>query len=234
MGKNYPYFSNKQRLCRLCKNSATVFVMRSTALEDKIIPYQKIKEIMKSIPELRTKALFACQYGLGARLGELVQYKHKRKNELFYETTGITKDKINPIIQGGQRVWICNIPNFKQIKITGNVTGKFARKEPYIIEKEKWLFEPFKEWYDLSSGNFFVFRYRRAIQLLKEILPDGMYPHCLRHSRATHLRRIFGLPIEDVQVFLGHSSVETTMVYSKPNISDAVNKISTALVGLGD
>lgn len=46
-----------------------------------------------------------------------------------------------------------------------------------------------------------------------------IHPHMLRHTMATiALNR--GMPIEEVQILLGHSSTDTTMIYSKVNISN--------------
>jgi integrase/recombinase XerD len=38
-------------------------------------------------------------------------------------------------------------------------------------------------------------------------------PHCLRHSIATHLLQQ-GMRIEDIQQFLGHSSLKSTQIYT--------------------
>ena len=41
-----------------------------------------------------------------------------------------------------------------------------------------------------------------------------VYPHLLRHSVATTLLKL-GMPIDQIQKFLGHSKLETTQVYAE-------------------
>jgi len=59
----------------------------------------------------------------------------------------------------------------------------------------------------------------RVQQIVKEIaekakIKKRVYPHLLRHSVATTLLER-GMPIEQIQKFLGHSKLETTQVYAE-------------------
>src|SRR6266700_1343558 len=60
---------------------------------------------------------------------------------------------------------------------------------------------------------------RRLQQIIKETAEQAqitkrVYPHLLRHSVATTLLER-GMPIEQIQKFLGHSKLETTQVYAE-------------------
>jgi len=48
----------------------------------------------------------------------------------------------------------------------------------------------------------------------KAKLTKRVYPHLLRHSVATTLLER-GMPIEQIQKFLGHSKLETTQIYAE-------------------
>src|SRR5919199_370011 len=60
---------------------------------------------------------------------------------------------------------------------------------------------------------------RRIQQIIKETAADAnitkrVYPHLLRHSVATTLLER-GMPIEQIQKFLGHAKLETTQLYAE-------------------
>lgn len=60
---------------------------------------------------------------------------------------------------------------------------------------------------------------RRIQQIIKETAEQAettkrVYPHLLRHSVATTLLER-GMPIEQIQKFLGHSKLETTQLYAE-------------------
>ncbi len=55
----------------------------------------------------------------------------------------------------------------------------------------------------------------------KAKLPDHYTFHSLRHGFATRLLES-GVPINQVQVLLGHSNISTTSVYTKANPYDAI------------
>lgn len=56
----------------------------------------------------------------------------------------------------------------------------------------------------------------------EEGVPDRVYPHLLRRSRATGLYRD-GVPLEMISVILGHSYTETTKIYAIPSVEQLRN-----------
>src|SRR5919204_4408898 len=74
---------------------------------------------------------------------------------------------------------------------------------------------------------------RRIQQIIKETAADAqitkwVYPHFLRHSVATTLLER-GMPIEQIQKFLGHAKLETTQVYAESTPEMIKNSYQQAL-----
>lgn len=62
-----------------------------------------------------------------------------------------------------------------------------------------------------------VRKYAKIARMTCEEVPERVYPHMFRRTRATELYRN-GVPLELVSRMLGHSSTETTKIYAKPSI----------------
>lgn len=179
----------------------------------KVISYEKIKEIVNGIADPRLRAMVAVQYGLAARAGELIAYKHTS----LKQTPGLLKSNITQV--GG--VWICPIPNFK------NKKQEFKR--PYISPKEEFIFAPFNFWVGHCSEQVFDLHVSQWRGLVKSVLPQGLASHSLRHSRATHLAEIFGFSAFEIQAFLGHARLDTSAIYVHQDLSKSAGKIEEAL-----
>lgn len=70
----------------------------------------------------------------------------------------------------------------------------------------------------------------RAIQTsfkkkAKEVLGKNLYFHTLRHSGATWLLNVKHWSTREVQVFLGHSKVQTTEIYTHVNPENLVDRV---------
>lgn len=57
----------------------------------------------------------------------------------------------------------------------------------------------------------------------KTALNKDLHFHCLRHSGATHYLSKKGWNIRVVQQFLGHSSINTTQIYTHVSAEDMIN-----------
>lgn len=72
------------------------------------------------------------------------------------------------------------------------------------------------------------FRYNIIQKHCEKALNKRIKVHSLRHSRATYLYTYEGVPIEKLQVLLGHSSINTTMIYVKVDPKGIFDSIKNA------
>lgn len=82
--------------------------------------------------------------------------------------------------------------------------GHRWREKPALREQLNTVDEP------LGSGSV-----QRCLRLARAAarLPEGTTPHTLRHSYATHMLEA-GVSIRLISAYLGHSSLETTLIYT--------------------
>jgi integrase/recombinase XerD len=73
--------------------------------------------------------------------------------------------------------------------------------------------------YLFETNRHHQYSVRRIQQIVKEVaqrakINKRVYPHLLRHSVATTLLER-GMPIDQIQKFLGHTKLETTQIYAE-------------------
>lgn len=128
----------------------------------------------------------------GARASEFV---HLKVEDFFFDEAMIliTKGK------GGKSRYVPILPELAQELCTHLET----RTTGYLFEtNHHWSYSP-----------------RRIQQIVKATAEQAkikkrVYPHLLRHSVATTLLER-GMPIKQIQKFLGHAKLETTQVYAE-------------------
>jgi len=153
--------------------------------------------------QARDKAILVVLYSLGLRVNEAVHLDRKDilfDKELIYVREGKNyKERFVPI-------------NSYNLRILENYLYE-ARPEFYKANESEALF------IGAQGKRLGVQSFANRIDLLvattnnTELQEKRPTPHTLRHSIATHLLQK-GAPITGIQQFLGHSSLETTQVYT--------------------
>jgi integrase/recombinase XerD len=144
----------------------------------------------------------------GARVSEFVNVK---TNEVFFEEQMILISKA----KGGKSRYVPILPQLAQELRT------------YLGHR--------------TAGSLFEtvqhtqYSPRRIQQIIKKTAADAgitkrVYPHLLRHSVATTLLER-GMPIEQIQKFLGHSKLETTQIYAESSAEMMKASYQRALAG---
>lgn len=94
-----------------------------------------------------------------------------------------------------------------------------ARERRKQAKKQETPKRPLRDRYDVDS-------YRRAVTYgIEKAARNGVevphwHPHQLRHTRATEIRKQYG--IEGAQVALGHQSADVTQIYAERNLALAM------------
>ena len=176
-----------------------------------IVSQEQIKDLFMAtsysnpLPRFRArqKALLVCLYSCGMRRNEVLNLE------------------IQDILFDKERIYVRKGKNYKERFIPIN-TYNLQILEDYVYDTRM----EFKK----SSESKYVFISERSIQMsgdalendLKQIvkatqdrqlIEKKITPHALRHSISTHFLQA-GMKIEDIQQFLGHSSLESTQIYT--------------------
>ncbi len=144
----------------------------------------------------------------GARVSEFVNI---RVADFFFEEQMLLIDKG----KGGKSRYVPLLPELAQELRTHLGT----RRTGYLFETNRNL--PYSP--------------RRVQQIVKAVaeragITKRVYPHLLRHSVATTLLER-GMPIDQIQKFLGHSKLETTQIYAESTTEMIKESYRRALAG---
>ena len=155
---------------------------------------EEMKRFIDAIDNVKHRLLIIFTYGAGFRVSEIVSLKVKDLN--FNSGYGWVRNG-----KGGKdRMFIIPEKIKEELK-------EWIRS--HHLQPEDWLFKGSRNnHYSDSSIRMIVQTARKKACITKSITP-----HSLRHSFATHLLEN-GYSLLEVNRLLGHSRIETTMVYT--------------------
>jgi len=109
------------------------------------------------------------------------------------------------------------ISEIKTVELSSGETIKVRGKgdKERLVPAPAWLRDgiqgiPVDQWHKTRE---YIWREMKAMDVKK--------PHSLRHTYASELIRK-GVPLEEVQKLLGHSKIDTTLVYAKVQVPDGI------------
>lgn len=183
---------------------------RDPALKD-ILTQREIKLLFAATEQsslyertrLRDKALLVALYSCGLRRNEVV---HLDVKDVLFDT---------------QCLYVRQGKNYKERYVPVN-RYNLRILEDYIYEARP-LYRNHQQhealFLNKDGGRLYGEGIARRLRHLLDMTDDAelkekhITPHCLRHSIATHLLQQ-GMAIEDIQQFLGHSSLKSTQIYT--------------------
>jgi len=152
---------------------------------------------------LRDKAILTILYSCGLRRNEAV---HLDIGDILF-------DKERVFVRKGKNYKERFVPiNRKNAEILEDYIYE-ARPEFYQAKESEALF--INQQGTRMQGMSFANRLKAIVQATnnKTIVEKGITLHILRHSIATHLLQK-EVPLESIKTFLGHSSLESTQIYT--------------------
>lgn len=189
--------TRKQMLC-----SIKSFYKLSVGMPTKIdkIPYPKkekslpqvidtkyLVEKITSIQNLKHKAILMIGFSCGLRVSEVINLKMEQ----------IDRSRMMILIKNGKG------NKDRYVPMSHNLLHSLEEYYKQYLPKEYLFNGQIKKQYTPSSCN----------KLVKRYLGDSYHYHTLRHSNATALLES-GTDISIIQKLLGHSKVDTTMIYT--------------------
>lgn len=172
-------------------NFEEVGIVKKEKQLPKVIPKQKINEIINLCKNTKHRLVIKILYSTGVRLSELINIKRKdldlNKKILYVRKGKGKKDRITIISK-----------NIQEDLLEYYRTHSFTT--PY-------LFEGRNKKYSKKSIQSILDKYGSLASI-------KISPHMLRHSFATHLLDS-GVSIRIIKELLGHNDISTTQIYTK-------------------
>jgi integrase/recombinase XerD len=175
----------------LKKEFANIPLPRKERRLPEVLTKAEVKNLIESTDTIKSRLIVSLLYSTGLRVSELVNLKVE--NLEFEDKTGwVRRGKGSK-----DRIFVMSESLSEEIKSYLDTRGK---DNIYVFSKEKALTT--RNIQKIIQGT------RKRANISKKVTP-----HTLRHSFATHLLEQ-GIDIRVIQAMLGHTSLNTTQVYT--------------------
>lgn len=189
-------------------------LVREIQSERKYLSNEALKAIFQmpsGSKAIRDVTILIILYETAIRVSELI---HIKLNDLF-----LNKENPYILIRGKgdkERIVVLSTKALEHLNnYLKNYHGKNINTDILFYSKIKGNYGYLSE----STIETFIQKYANKVkEMYIDIdIPDKVYPHMFRRSRATHLYQD-NIPLEIISRILGHSSIETTKIYAKPSL----------------
>ena len=192
----------------LKKDFSQIKIPKKEKALPEVLTKEEVLKLINSADNEKSRLIVSLLYSAGLRVSELVNLKTQEIN--FNEKTGwVRKGK-------GSKDRLFSISETLSVDLDSYLKN---RQNVYVFSKDK----------PLTTRNI-----QKIIKGMKEKsgIKKKITPHTLRHSFATHLLEQ-GTDIRVIQALLGHSSLNTTQVYTHIS-ADQIKKVKNPLDNLNN
>lgn len=175
--------------------------------ERTVLDQDEIKQLYQATETAKERAILSLAYGCGLRVGELVNCNVEdirlREKILIVPAGKGNKRRVVPLSKG----------------VVNDLTAYYYNERDELTKGRNY--KPSQNAFMLHSrgGRMQKGTYNQHLKVLiartgnLELKEKQITIHSLRHSIATHLLEQ-GIAVEQVRMFLGHSQLETTQIYT--------------------
>ncbi|MAL14953.1 MAG: hypothetical protein CL554_19855 [Algoriphagus sp.] len=175
--------------------------------ERTVLDQDEIKQLYQATETAQERAILSLAYGCGLRVGELVKcnvedIRLREKILIVPEGKG-NKRRVVPLSNGV----VNDLANYFY-----NERDELTKGRDYKLNQNSFMLHS-------RGGRMRTHTYNKYLKAIIErtgneaIKEKQITIHSLRHSIATHLLEQ-GIAVEQVRMFLGHSQLETTQIYT--------------------
>lgn len=199
--KGFHRFMYNEGIASSCPTAGLPLPAKPSRLPDVISREQAAKLLDQPFPNspagLRDHAVLEVLYGCGLRVSELVGLDERNvllDQEVLRVFGKGSKERVVPVLGAAARALAAYMEEGR-----GELVGRRPTSAVFLNVRGDRI--------SRQSIHTIVERYGRVVGI------DGMHPHTLRHSFATHLLE-GGADLRIVQELLGHASISTTQLYT--------------------